>query len=371
MLMANSSAPSARQPVNRKRKAAAKVEHRPKVIEKAIVKASAGLSERTSKILEDLEEQYRQYTLEGRLSECLINLRAATERSESIRSFQSEHSNVNGTQLREMVGDVGLALFSPLDLEAFQPLEQPVDVVPPDKPVEPIHYPVDLAPESQSVLSSCPHILTPNMIQQLVDEGLPSSVRTMTWHRAYALARDGDSFVAMLDHCHDYKHTIIVAETTRGHILGGFAAAPWDRQTGCARSFYGNGQSFLFSTHPADPARDEHEDDDDKLFIYKWTGYNTYCQVCDVDDGQLAMGGGGSFGLIIDDNFSCGSSGSCGTFGNPPLVPEPGGTFEIVNFEVYGFASMAEKYGHVSPEVQERKTQKPSLLHMDSPLNAG
>lgn len=56
------------------------------------------------------------------------------------------------------------------------------------------------------------------------------------------------------------------------------------------------------------------------------------------------MGGGGAFGLIVNESFSHGTTGRCSTFGNEPLVPDLGGTFEVMNFEVYGFKSLAESY---------------------------
>ena len=102
-------------------------------------------------------------------------------------------------------------------------------------------------------------------------------------------------------------------------------------------SYYGNGRSFLFCDHPAVDGAflDEQSKDLSKpLYIYKWTGDNDYCQICDFDLGRLAMGGDGNFGFIIEDNFSQGETGSCLTFGNPPLCP--GGSFTILSFEVYG-----------------------------------
>jgi len=355
-------------------------------LQQALTRASTNLSDRAHKIMDELEENRRQQTSKERISECLIRLRAASERSRSLREYQHEHES-NGrmditsittmtdhdraeatkrtNSLRDVVGDMGLALFSPLDLGAFEPLDPPKTPEARDE-VEEMDYPVELMPEAPSAVLSCPRLLTPSMFQQLVDN-LPPTVKTMTWKRLFALGRDGDTFTTMLDRVHSFTNTIVVVETTWGHILGGYASAPWDRQGGLMRSFYGTGQSFLFANHPDDGAMN---DDDDVLNVYKWTGNNNYCQVCDVDDGQLAMGGGGAFGLIVEENFSKGSTGRCGTFGNPALIPNRtnnnnGGTFEVLNFEVYGFSSMLEAF---SPKPV---LQAPSLPRQQSLLRQG
>jgi hypothetical protein len=323
-------------------------------------RASGVISRRTYQFLEEVEESRRQATKMKRISQCLLQLKAASERSTYIRSHVSKRSEPS--QLKVLVGDMGLALFSPLDPDAFEQTEAKDMILPEtgDKE-EAILYPVDLATEPSWVVISCPRILTPRMIQQFMDQALPPSVKTMQWRRIFALGRDGDSFLTMIDHCEGYSNTLLVVETTKGCVIGGFAAAPWKgggRSSFSGSEFFGNGLSFLFSSHSENPTQM------DPLRIYKWTGSNTYCQIC--DDGQLAMGGGGAFGLIIDDNFSRGTTGRCNTFGNEPLVPELGGTFDIVNFEVYGFASLAEVY--LGSPIHALQGKRLSLLSAEAPL---
>lgn len=363
-----------------KRKVVVNKNIRAGMLQQALTRASTNLSDRAHQLMDDLEETRRQQTSKERISECLINLRAASERSRSLREFQEELDATKpgdersvrtkrSDSLRSVVGDIGLALFSPLDLEAFEPLNPPKTPAACDEILEgDTEYPVFLVPESPSALISCPRILSPRMLEQLVDN-LPPTVKTMTWKRLFALGRDGDSFEMMLDRVHTFTNTIVVVETTWGHILGGYASAPWDRQGGMTRSFYGSGQSFLFANHP-DDGSSFNDDDDDELHVYKWTGNNNYCQVCDVDDGQLAMGGGGAFGLIVEENFSKGSTGRCSTFDNPALIPasmrrKAGGTFDVLNMEVYGFSSMVEAFVK-APVVEVPK--QPSLLRQDSPM---
>lgn len=204
---------------------------------------------------------------------------------------------------------------------------------------------VSIKSEPLSDLLSCPRILTMPMIQQLLREALPQSLKTARWDRIYAVGRDGDTFYAMLNKCVGFKDTVIVAQTSQGYVLGGYASSPWEK-SGHGRSYFGTGTSFLFASHPeAQPQlnnmmqQEEPKQDDQKpLSIFRWTGSNVYAQACDVEEGVLAMGGEGAFGLIVQDNFSRGCSGYCSTFGNPPLVP--GGHFDVVSFEIYGFPSL-------------------------------
>ncbi|KAI2510152.1 hypothetical protein MHU86_4184 [Fragilaria crotonensis] len=368
--------PSRKRPAQKKRKVSAtrteNTRKEPAAIGRIIGKASSLITEKTFQYLENLEERRRKETSKRRISECLVNLRAASERSASLREFQTGSTRPRSNSLRDIVGDVGLALFSPLDLEAFEPLDKThVNAEDNDtdgQQEEPVEYPIDMVPELQSVLSSCPRLLTPIMLQQLMDH-LPPTVQTMTWRRLFSLGRDGDSFLIMLDRCHSYSNTVIVMETSDGHVLGGYASAPWDKQIGTIRSFYGSGQSFLFATHPDGTDHSQATEGDDKIYVYPWTGNNNYCQVCDVDEGQMAMGGGGSFGLIVQENFSRGSTGQCSTFGNPALIPSyasVGGTFDVVDFEIYGFSSMVEAF---TPSTStETQTKQLSLLRSDSPM---
>jgi hypothetical protein len=135
----------------------------------------------------------------------------------------------------------------------------------------------------------------------------------------------------MLEKCAPFKHTLLVLKTTKGNVLGGFASEPWKARDGFDRhSYFGTGTCFLFSDFPKTSPNKE-------LSFYKWSGVNDYCQICDPDTGKIAMGGGeGDFGLIVTASFLRGSSGHCATFNNPPLIPGIDGTFDILEFEVYG-----------------------------------
>jgi hypothetical protein len=314
-------------------------------------------------------------------------------------------------------GDIGLTLFSPLvladlpassaaagstgpDSSSSAPALQPVrsrsdsDLNekcngPSRERVEMNHddicagEPVPLADEDADVLRSSPRLLNPVQMRRIRDEGLHSTAKIMRWHRPYSLSRDGDSFRTMMEKCGGYRHTIVVCRTSDGDVLGGYADEAW--KLGGTSSFFGGGRAFLFATRPdlsgidrkrtfagsggrstgfhvADKgsnavvkAGDEADDSEDpSIYVFPWTGTNTYSQVCNVECEQLAMGGGGSFGFIVQEHFSKGSTGPCATFNNPRLIRDPSGCFEIVDFEVYGLKSCLFEGSFSSERMQSR-----------------
>ena len=214
-----------------------------------------------------------------------------------------------------------------------------------------------------------PFLLNHSMMQQISDHGLPMGIAMRKWKRLYCLSRDGDSINTMLYLVERYRYTLLVIKTTNGHIFGAYCNDRWEDKGGnTTKSFYGSGQTFLFSVQQV--GRNVHStsrsDDNDKdvppvvalddvkedeptseeaaqqdlghVDIYKWRGTNSYFQMCDVSIDRLAFGGGsGSFGLCIENSFTKGSTGYCDTFGNPPLCNDH--HFEIMNVEVYAFVT--------------------------------
>lgn len=74
-----------------------------------------------------------------------------------------------------------------------------------------------------------------------------------------------------------------------------------------------------------------------RLQTYPWTGENSYFMMC--TDHSVAMGGGGEWGLFLDDHFARGATGRSDTYGNKPLCQQT--EFDIVNLEVWGFTTAA------------------------------
>jgi TLD len=184
-------------------------------------------------------------------------------------------------------------------------------------------------------LMSCPRILTPHMLQQL-SVHLPLSCQGHMLERCFCIGEHGDSILSMLYQCRMFRYTVMVIQTTNGDVIGGFATANWNDKR--HNVYYGDGQSFLFTTVPgvSMEARElcGFPFPNPTMAVFPWSGENDYCQICDPDQNRIAMGGEGDFGLIVRDNFSFGETGCSRTYRNPPLVPT--GRFEIAAFEVYG-----------------------------------
>lgn len=56
-----------------------------------------------------------------------------------------------------------------------------------------------------------------------------------------------------------------------------------------------------------------------------------------TDESVAFGGGGGSFGLLLEDDFASGCTGPCETFGNEPLCSES--MFQVATLELWGFAT--------------------------------
>jgi len=146
----------------------------------------------------------------------------------------------------------------------------------------------------------------------------------------------------MLKKCEMHSKTLLVVQTSTGERFGAYATDIWGNRVGEPK-FYGNGESFLFKVGGALGSEGSGGDGgkEEEVTVYKWTGENTLFQLLDVKNSRLALGGGGlggQFGLCIDDDFTCGTTGPCETYGNREGLCE-GGVFDIVGFEVYGFVT--------------------------------
>ena len=192
-----------------------------------------------------------------------------------------------------------------------------------DRPVEENWTP-EAKLNTQDDNSNVPYLLTQAQRQLLARNSLPVSIKGRSWKRLYSLERDGDAFEMFSKKVQNDSSTLLVLKTTDGHVFGGFADRVWARQA----SYFGAGQAFLFSVHD--------DNDETNISVYNGTGANRMVQHVGGDKRRLAMGGGGGgFGLCVEDNFRQGSTSKCETFDNEALCP--GESFQVLSFEVYGF----------------------------------
>lgn len=283
---------------------------------------------------------------------------------ELAKSF-IESENVESKKLKreksmEQLGKLTVSLFYPLNA-AFEEWHE-ADYTSDDETARASH-PGDSDDESQfeespepelvaefaseQHLDEFPRILSNDAMQEIASNGLPIALTLRKWKRIYSLAKDGDSMGTMLYLVSRYRYTLMVIKSTKGHVFGAFANDAWEERGGRSNTFYGSGQSFLFSvksslsnvesapiceTQPYAPTNR------DRVDIFKWKGTNVYMQMCDTVSDRIAMGGGGnsgSFGLCVEDSFRRGSTGYCDTFGNPRLCSD--NEFNILDMEMYGF----------------------------------
>ncbi|CAN0156076.1 unnamed protein product [Ectocarpus sp. 4 AP-2014] len=141
-------------------------------------------------------------------------------------------------------------------------------------------------------------------------------------------------------------------------LFGGFASgSPWKDM---GRAFAGDGGCFLFAFDRDDALAGGETPIGTKtsgaagggaaLRVYPWVGSDRCFMTSDAAVG-LGMGGGGdggNFGFLLNADLGSGSTGPCGTFGNPGLAApsgrgavesssSSGGVFDVVSVEVWGF----------------------------------
>ncbi|TYZ63722.1 hypothetical protein PybrP1_003691 [[Pythium] brassicae (nom. inval.)] len=151
-----------------------------------------------------------------------------------------------------------------------------------------------------------------------LEASLSTRFRGYDWQLLYSLAQHGASVHTLLRNARGKSPTLVVVETTRGDVFGGFAAVPWAKST----SYYGNGESFVFTCQP-------------RYERFPWTHKNTMFMLS--TDQSIGMGGGGGFAWFANADLSRGSSAPSDTFLNRRLASES--DFEIAGVEVWGFVT--------------------------------
>lgn len=132
---------------------------------------------------------------------------------------------------------------------------------------------------------------------------VPNRFRYHDWKLLFSTAMHGTSLLTFYKHLDSKSPTVLVVRDTDGHIFGGFASEAWH----VSKTFFGTGESFLFSIVP-------------NFAVYNWTGADDYYCIGKRD--FLAMGGGGAtgrYGLWLDSELSAGTSEVCKTFLNRRL----------------------------------------------------
>jgi TLD len=292
---------------------------------------------------------------------------------EAILAKSSEAINLRRKKLIYL-GEMGLTLFYPIDAVFVSWEDEEVHRCKPcdshflstndaweeDEEFDTPRIHVVSEDPSDSTEEIPPFLLSMSIMKEMVQTAMPATLWGRSWIRIFSISRDGDSFGTFLHRVQSYVPTLLVIQTTKGEIVGGFADSPWEcrpenmkyrsSSNASGDSFVGmTGASFLFSLVPMTSQMGNGKNprqaplkqatiSDPIMRIYRWQGVNNYNQICRHREGSIGMGGGGGcFGLFLQDEFSKGTSGACDTYGNPgPLTSTT--CFDVLNFEVYGFA---------------------------------
>eukprot|EP00984_Skeletonema_dohrnii_P019194 scaffold9118_cov139-Skeletonema_dohrnii-CCMP3373.AAC.3 len=96
-------------------------------------------------------------------------------------------------------------------------------------------------------LTTSPPILSPTIIDTLAEDGgLPWSMQDVNWVRLFNSERDGTSFGQFMRSVRNVEHTVIVAKTKSGMIVGGYVADVWSGR----KRVEMNHNAFLFVVQP-------------------------------------------------------------------------------------------------------------------------
>ncbi|XP_070962127.1 TLD domain-containing protein 2-like isoform X1 [Oncorhynchus clarkii lewisi] len=154
-----------------------------------------------------------------------------------------------------------------------------------------------------------------------LNEHLPARLEQCPWSLVYSTQRHGTSLGTL------YKSmggmdcstsTLTVIRDNCGQVFGAFCPTTLR----ISLSYYGTGHTFLFSFSP-------------QLQVYKWKFSNSFFVKGSPD--YLAFGGGGGlFGLWLDDGLIRGQSHRCDTFDNDVLSSSD--DFLINDLEVWAIS---------------------------------
>lgn len=225
--------------------------------------------------------------------------------------------------------------------------------------------------ENEESLLSSPPILTPSMVDTIAEDGLPWSMQEMQWERLFASSRDGTSFGTFMRRVRGHDQTIIVAKTSDGKIVGGYATDVWSGRKQSASSQDGADQAFLFVVEPPVAKTEQattpmansfipglgqlgtsptsafdfdfhhlslsspkHQEDRPSVEIIKPSQKQDanagLKQACQIGNKFISMSdGNGDLSLVIENSFSR---------GGVVRTKEGSEEFDVVEFEVYGFS---------------------------------
>lgn len=219
-------------------------------------------------------------------------------------------------------------------------------------------------------LVESPPIIDQRMADMIADKGLPWAVQDTPWERLFASSRDGQSFGTFMRRVRGHSQTIVVAKTSDGRIVGGYATDVWSGRKQPSRTEDDASHAFLFvveqpdiktdvmieagntflpglgelSTSPTSAfdfdfhqlsmAPPKRLDDKPNVDIFRppqkqHTNAGGLKQACQIGNKCISMAdGNGDLSLVIESSFS----------GGVICMGEAREEFTVLEFEVYGFS---------------------------------
>lgn len=172
-------------------------------------------------------------------------------------------------------------------------------------------------------------------VAEKIREQLPMRLKTQdSWKLIYSLHEDGSSLATLFSYCRKNHHLcgerhgyLLVVESLNNQKFGAFSSEYFHPSP----RYYGNGECFVWSLNHEQP-------DESKQFkAYSFTGKNEFMVFSSME--FLSIGGSeGNFGLWLDRNLCAGTTSSCATFDNEPLILGTGASkvdFGILQVEVW------------------------------------
>lgn len=152
---------------------------------------------------------------------------------------------------------------------------------------------------------------------------IPLRYRLLNLDLAFTTAEHGHLLSTLVTRCNDQEPLILLIETMPGKVLGVYFSKSLNFRHG--PSFYGTGETFLFTLRP-------------EAKKYPWDHLSDNHSFVCVTESFLACGTGEQFGLWIDRYLTSLTSGPSVTFANGPLVdPRSPEDLGIYCIEVFRF----------------------------------
>lgn len=186
--------------------------------------------------------------------------------------------------------------------------------------------------QSQSNIQMVSHTLT---IRELLTlwSWLPVRITMYSPILLYTTEEHGCSLTTFYVRVEQHEPTLLLIKTCNNEVFGAYCSTRWCERNqkdtrGNRQTYFGTGETFLFSLYP-------------ERAKYPWVGIDSD----KIDHGaelfmaadtkMITIGGGSGQAIWMDENIRFGKTDRCQTFNNPPLCPN--GDFEIRVLEVYGF----------------------------------